>query len=169
MKNSVAIVDDRPFFERAVRYGLEYGILGREHLSRMEADAPKGIVQIADHFGTAYLRTDLETALARMATSRGPSDDGLCIQDAQIRHASPAKAPSRRKPCDSATQDRDIGVLDACGRREQPGGVGGSQGMSAIDVWTDKRGGDVHPLIAPKLASRSQQGRRASEQELTTG
>lgn len=67
MKNSVAIVDDRPFFERAVRYGLEYGILGREHLSRMEADAPKGIVQIADHFGTAYLRTDLETAVARMA------------------------------------------------------------------------------------------------------
>lgn len=66
MKNSVAIVDDRPFFERAVRYGLEYGILGREHLGRMEADAPKGIVQIADHFGTAYLRTDLETAVARM-------------------------------------------------------------------------------------------------------
>lgn len=66
MKNSVAIVDERPFFERAVRYGLEYGILGREHLGRMEADAPKGIVQIADHFGTAYLRTDLETAVARM-------------------------------------------------------------------------------------------------------
>lgn len=67
MKNSVAIVDDRPFFEKAVRYGLEHGILGREQLARMEADAPKGLVQIADHFGTAYLRTDLETAVVRMS------------------------------------------------------------------------------------------------------
>ena len=67
MKNSVAIVDDRPFFEKAVRYGLEHGILGREQLARMEADAPKGLVQIADHFGTAYLRTDLETAVLRMS------------------------------------------------------------------------------------------------------
>ncbi len=65
--NSIALVDDRPFFEKAVRYGLEHGILTRENISRMEADGPKGIVQIADHFGTAYLRTDLDTATARMA------------------------------------------------------------------------------------------------------
>lgn len=67
MNNSaVAVVDDRPFFEKAIRYGLEHGLLTREHLARMEADGPKGIVQIADHFGTAYLRTDLETAVTRM-------------------------------------------------------------------------------------------------------
>ena len=66
MKNSIAIVDDRPFFEKAIRYGLEHGILSRENISKIEADGPKGIVQIADHFGTAYLRTDLETATARM-------------------------------------------------------------------------------------------------------
>ena len=65
--NSVALVDDRPFFEKAVRYGLEHGILKPEHIGRMEADGPKGIVQIADHFGTAYLRTDLESATVRMA------------------------------------------------------------------------------------------------------
>ncbi|MDP3539745.1 MAG: hypothetical protein Q8S26_13710 [Azonexus sp.] len=67
MKHSVAIVDDRPFFEKAIRYGLEHGVLGREQINKIEADAPKGIVQIADHFGTAYLRTDLETAAVRMA------------------------------------------------------------------------------------------------------
>lgn len=67
MNNAIALVDDRPFFEKAVRYGLEHGILTRENISRMEADGPKGIVQIADHFGTAYLRTDLETATVRMA------------------------------------------------------------------------------------------------------
>lgn len=66
MKNSVAVVDDRPFFEKALRYGLEHGLLSREQLNKMEADGPKGIVQIADHFGTAYLRTDLETATVRM-------------------------------------------------------------------------------------------------------
>lgn len=67
MKNSVAIIDNRPFFEKAIRYGLEHGLLSRDNLQKIEADAPKGIVQIADHFGTAYLRTDLETAVARMA------------------------------------------------------------------------------------------------------
>ena len=66
MKNSVAIIDDRPFFEKAIRYGLKHGILARDNISKMEADGLKGIVQIADHFGTAYLRTDLETAAARM-------------------------------------------------------------------------------------------------------
>ena len=67
MKNSVAIVDDRPFFEKAVRYGLEHGLLTQESINKMEADGPKGIVQIADHFGTAYLRTDLETAAVRIS------------------------------------------------------------------------------------------------------
>lgn len=66
MNKSVTIVDQRPFFEKAVRYGLEHGLLSRETIDRMLADAPKGIVQIADHFGTAYLRTDLESALSRI-------------------------------------------------------------------------------------------------------
>ncbi len=65
-KNTIAVVDGRPFFEKAVRYGLEQGILTSADLARMETDGPKGIVQIADHFGTAYLRTDLESAVARM-------------------------------------------------------------------------------------------------------
>jgi hypothetical protein len=64
--NSVAVVDDRPFFEKAVRFGLEHGILSRETIDRIEGDGPKGIIQIADHFGTAYLRTDLESAVVRM-------------------------------------------------------------------------------------------------------
>lgn len=67
VNSSVAVVDDRPFFEKAVRFGLAQGILTPADIARMEADGPKGIVQIADHFGTAYLRTDLESAVARMA------------------------------------------------------------------------------------------------------
>ncbi|MGE5470421.1 MAG: hypothetical protein ACM3X0_06455 [Bacteroidota bacterium] len=67
MNNSLSIVDDRPFFEQAVRYGLQYGLLDQAAIDRMAADGPKGIVQIADHFGTAYLRTDLESAVVRIA------------------------------------------------------------------------------------------------------
>ncbi|UCV08215.1 hypothetical protein [Dechloromonas denitrificans] len=66
MTKSVATVDARPFFEKAIRYGLDQGLLSQDNMSRMGAEAPKGIVQIADHFGTAYLRTDLESAATRM-------------------------------------------------------------------------------------------------------
>ena len=66
VNHAVTIVDDRPFFAQALSYGLAQGILTPEHPRRIEADAPKGIVQIADHFGTAYLRTDLETAVTRL-------------------------------------------------------------------------------------------------------
>lgn len=58
--------DDRPYFTRALAHGLATGLLSASDLARIEADAPKGIVQIADHFGTAYLQTDLETGLQRM-------------------------------------------------------------------------------------------------------
>jgi hypothetical protein len=66
MTNSVTTVDARSFFEKAVRYGFEQGLLTQDSMSKMAAEAPKGMVQIADHFGTAYLRTDLETAATRM-------------------------------------------------------------------------------------------------------
>jgi hypothetical protein len=66
VNKSVAIADHGPFFDKAVRYGLDMGLLKTDDIGRMQADAPKGIVQIADHFGTAYLRTDLETAVARL-------------------------------------------------------------------------------------------------------
>jgi len=66
VNSSVVVVDTRPYFAKALSYGLEHGLLSHAHLSKMEDDAPKGIVQIADHFGTAYLRTDLETAVQRL-------------------------------------------------------------------------------------------------------
>lgn len=66
MKNSVALLDERPFFDKALSHGLAKGVLTSAHVDKMAAEGPKGIVQIADHFGTAYLRTDLESATARM-------------------------------------------------------------------------------------------------------
>lgn len=64
--NALATVDRRPFFEQAIAYGVAQGILDGLHLNRLRDDGPKGVVQIANHFGTAYLQASLETAAARM-------------------------------------------------------------------------------------------------------
>ena len=58
--------DDRPYFARALDHGLANGIIDADTLEAMRTDGPKGIVQIADYFGTAHLRFDLDEALLRM-------------------------------------------------------------------------------------------------------
>ena len=64
---SLATFDDRPFFEKALRYGVEQDIITPARLQNIQDDFPKGIVQIANYFGTAHLRPELELALLRMA------------------------------------------------------------------------------------------------------
>lgn len=63
---ALATYDDRPYFARALDYGLANGIIDSEKLDAMRVDGAKGIVQIADFFGTSHLRTDLEDAMKRM-------------------------------------------------------------------------------------------------------
>ena len=65
-RNSLAAIDARSFFEQALAYGVAQGVLTEAHLVRMREDGAKGIVQIANHFGTAYLQASLETAATRM-------------------------------------------------------------------------------------------------------
>ena len=63
---SVSLFDARPFFEKALQYGVQHGLLSPEKLILMCQEAPKGMVQIARYFGTEYLRPDLERAKDRM-------------------------------------------------------------------------------------------------------
>lgn len=63
---TVALFDERPFFEKALQHGVRHGILVPEKLAAMCQEAPKGMVQIARYFGTEYLRPDLELARARL-------------------------------------------------------------------------------------------------------
>jgi len=63
---SVAMFDHRPFFEKALRHGIQHGIIAAERLDGMLQEAPKGMVQIARYFGTEFLRPDLELAKDRM-------------------------------------------------------------------------------------------------------
>jgi hypothetical protein len=62
----LATFDGRPFFDKALYHGVKQRIISPERLYAIQADFAKGIVQIANYFGTAYLRPELELALRRM-------------------------------------------------------------------------------------------------------
>lgn len=66
MTQSIAIFDDRPFFEKAVAYGVQHGVLDQAKLDAIQTDAPKGMVQIARYFGSEFLRPELEKAKDRI-------------------------------------------------------------------------------------------------------
>lgn len=62
----VAVFDSRPFFEKAIAYGVQHGLLSPQKLDAICTDAPKGMVQIARYFGSEFLRPELERAKERM-------------------------------------------------------------------------------------------------------
>jgi hypothetical protein len=62
----LSLYDARPFFEKALQYGIQHNIIGSDKLAAIEADAPKGMVQIARYFGTEFLRPELEKAKDRI-------------------------------------------------------------------------------------------------------
>ncbi len=64
--SGIALFDERPFFEKALAYGVAHGLIGAERLDALRTEAPKGMVQIARYFGTEYLRPDLEKARERI-------------------------------------------------------------------------------------------------------
>lgn len=64
--STVSLFDARPFFEKALAHGVQHGIIAPEKIEAMNADAPKGMVQIARYFGSEFLRPELEKAKDRM-------------------------------------------------------------------------------------------------------
>jgi len=64
--STVALFDARPFFEKALSFGLQHRIIDQAKIDAMGVEAPKGMVQIARYFGTEYLRPELERAKDRM-------------------------------------------------------------------------------------------------------
>ena len=65
-KQSVAVVDKRPFFEKALCFGVRHDIIDNAKRQAIIADGAKGTVQVAEHFGTSYLYADLENARKRI-------------------------------------------------------------------------------------------------------
>ena len=64
--SSVSLYDARPFFEKALQFGVQNGIIDQQKLDAICADAPKGMVQIARYFGSEFLRPELEKAKDRL-------------------------------------------------------------------------------------------------------
>jgi hypothetical protein len=65
-QHAVSVFDARPFFEKALAYGVQHGVLTPQKLEAICTDAPKGMVQIARYFGSEFLRPELERAKDRM-------------------------------------------------------------------------------------------------------
>ena len=63
---SVALFDGRAFFAKALAYGIQHGLIGQDKLDAIGVEAPKGMVQIARHFGSEYLRPEIEKACDRI-------------------------------------------------------------------------------------------------------
>ena len=64
--HAVSLFDARPFFEKALAYGVQHCIIGQTKLDAICQDAPKGMVQIARYFGTEFLRPELEKGRERI-------------------------------------------------------------------------------------------------------
>ena len=61
----VSLFDARPFFEKALLYGFQHGLIDAARREAMVQEAPKGMVQIARYFGSEFLRPELEKARDR--------------------------------------------------------------------------------------------------------
>jgi hypothetical protein len=85
---SLATVDNRPFFDKALQAGVAQGIITPDRLLSLQEEFAKGIVQIANFFGTAYLRPELELALRRMVNLVSLHLEDLSDGDIQVAAAS---------------------------------------------------------------------------------
>jgi len=64
--SSIALFDNRTFFEKVLLFGIQHGILDAAKLDSIQNDAPKGMVQIARYFGSEFLRPELEKSRDRI-------------------------------------------------------------------------------------------------------
>lgn len=65
-QGAVSLFDARPFFEKALLFGIQHSLLTQAKLDAICLEAPKGMVQIARYFGSEFLRPELETARERL-------------------------------------------------------------------------------------------------------
>jgi antitoxin component HigA of HigAB toxin-antitoxin module len=63
---AVSHFDARPFFEKALSYGRQHGLIDAASIDAMAQEAPKGMVQIARYFDGEFLRPELEKARERL-------------------------------------------------------------------------------------------------------
>ena len=80
----VSIFDARPFFEKALAYGLQHGLIDSTKLDQIANDAPKGMVQIARYFGNEFLRPEIEKAKERIVNLVSLYLEDACSGDLHV-------------------------------------------------------------------------------------
>lgn len=88
MATALTTFDNRPFFDKALRYGVAQDIIPSGRLQSLQEEFSKGIIQIANFFGTAHLRPELELALHRMVNLVSLYLEDVSEGDLQIAAAS---------------------------------------------------------------------------------
>ena len=151
----VSLFDARPFFEKALTFGVKNGILDAARLEQIAQDAPKGMVQIARYFGSEFLRPELELARQRLVNLVS-----LCLESSSGGHLRVAA---------EALRDHSFLSRSKAGSDMLKGLIGSPSsshfGMNEASGFTD----DQIPLLAKwtlrsladyqaELAQRSQAG-----------
>ena len=80
---SLSVYDARPFFEKALQYGVQHHIIDSQKLDAISSDAPNGMMQLARYFGTEYLRPELEKAKDRIVNLVSLYLESSCAGDLQ--------------------------------------------------------------------------------------
>lgn len=88
MATALTTFDNRPFFDKALRYGVAQNLIAPGRLQSLQEEFSKGIIQIANFFGTAHLRPELELALHRMVNLVSLYLEDMSEGDLQIAAAS---------------------------------------------------------------------------------
>ena len=64
--SKLATIDKRPYFEKALTYGVKHGLIDTLKCEAIATDGAKGTVQVAEYFGTSHLFGSLDNARKRI-------------------------------------------------------------------------------------------------------
>ena len=127
--SGIAVFDARPFFAKALAYGVQHRLLDAAKLATMRAEAPKGMVQIARYFGTEYLRPELRDPVMFAVSDYGR----LLAQSETYRQTFRAPVQMYFGSHDEVVKQM-IGVLMAAYQ------------AVLIGNWSDQSENTVHPI-----------------------
>ena len=156
---SVSLYDARPFFEKALQYGVQHGIIDRPKLDAICADAPKGMVQIARYFGNEFLRPDLEKARKRIVNLVSLYLESSCGGDLRLAaeslrdHSFLSRSKGGSDLLKALLALPENTVFDT-----HPGGLDASGPPKGLAEWSLKSFADYQAELARRMPLQQEKG-----------
>lgn len=156
---SVSLYDVRPFFEKALQYGVQHGILDQPRLDAICADAPKGMVQIARYFGNEFLRPDLEKARDRIVNLVSLYLESSCDGDLRLAaeslrdHSFLSRSKGGSDLLKALLALPENTVFDT-----HPGGLDASGPPKGLAEWSLKSFADYQAELARRMPLQQEKG-----------